>query len=267
MATLRVYENGLSMGHGNPAPTGGKRGKIKGWTPATLSRMRAWFFSVDTSRLDGDGYGLTLTLRETPTQSDWAKHLHRLQTYLTRQSDILRWAYVVEWQRRGTPHLHVSLHVGDYSTVQSVIDYWMTTTHKHLRQTLSPKGQYATPLYESTGWLKYLSKHATKSANNYQRHGAPPGWEGTGKLWAHSRGDTWPSVDPLIAQLDRAAYITLRRWIRRYQAAEARKRNDKRWKWYRNGKRYGSDPTLSAVHGISSWVPIEDTLRMIGGIK
>lgn len=73
-------------------------------TPATLARP------VDVAGLDGDGYGVTLTLRDTPaSHEDWAALVARLHRAF-RDAGLLRWHWVVEWQRRGTPHLHLAVY-------------------------------------------------------------------------------------------------------------------------------------------------------------
>lgn len=110
MATLTVYENGCSAGRGNNAPVGGKRGKVDGWSASSVRGHRKWLWSVDTGRLDGDGYGVTLTLRDTPaSQTDWSALVRRLHRAFN-EAGITRWHWVVEWQRRGTPHLHLAVY-------------------------------------------------------------------------------------------------------------------------------------------------------------
>ncbi len=66
MATFKAYANGATMGRGNNAPTGGKRGKVDGWSRAAVRRHLQFLYSVDVPELTGDGYGVTLTLRDTP---------------------------------------------------------------------------------------------------------------------------------------------------------------------------------------------------------
>ena len=80
MATVKSYVNGASMGRGNKAPVGGRRGNVNGWTRSAVRRHLAWLWSVDVAGLDGDGYGVTLTLRDTPaSHEDWAALVARLQ--------------------------------------------------------------------------------------------------------------------------------------------------------------------------------------------
>lgn len=113
MATLKAYPNGGSMGRGNEAPVGGLRGEVNGWSRASVRRHKTWLYSVETDRLDGVGYGVTLTLRDTPaTHTDWMALVQRLQRAF-REAGLVRWHWVVEWQRRGTPHLHLAVYAPD----------------------------------------------------------------------------------------------------------------------------------------------------------
>ena len=110
MATLTVYENGCSAGRGNKAPVGGARGKVDGWSASSVRRHRQWLWSVDVNRLDGSGYGVTLTVRNTPaSHTEWAALVARLHRAF-REAGLSRWHWVVEWQRRGTPHLHLAVY-------------------------------------------------------------------------------------------------------------------------------------------------------------
>jgi hypothetical protein len=101
------------MGRGNNAPTGGQRGRVSGWTRASVRRHKAWLFSVRTDELDGIGYGVTLTVRDTPaTHTEWSALVRRLHREF-REAGLTRWHWVVEWQRRGTPHLHLAVYAPD----------------------------------------------------------------------------------------------------------------------------------------------------------
>ena len=110
MATFKSYPNGATMGRGNNAPTGGARGKVDGWSRASVRRHLQWLYSVEVDQLDGQGYGVTLTLRDTPqTHTEWSALVARLHRAF-REAGLSRWHWVVEWQRRGTPHLHLAVY-------------------------------------------------------------------------------------------------------------------------------------------------------------
>jgi hypothetical protein len=113
MATLQAYENGLSMGWpgiGHAPGTDVRRGCVEGWSAGAVRRHTAWLRSVDTKQLDGQGVAVTLTVRECPPMSDdWTRLVKVLQQRL-RRAGLLRWHWVVEWQRRGVPHLHLAVY-------------------------------------------------------------------------------------------------------------------------------------------------------------
>jgi hypothetical protein len=115
------------------------------------------------------------------------------------------------------------------------------------------------------GWLKYLSKHASRGVAHYQRQGKPAGWESTGRLWG--KGGVWPVVEPVHGVMDDPTFRRLRRMIRAYTVAQARAdllasapgstahaAARRRLSWARHMLRC-NDPGLSAVRGLSGWVP------------
>ena len=269
MATLKAYPNGGSMGRGNNAPIGGRRGTVNGWSRASVRRHKAWLFSVVTDELDGDGYGVSLPLRETPqTHIAWAALVARLHRAF-RDAGVLRWHWVVEWQRRGTPHLHLAVYAPDgweppimHSVGSWTVAVWLRLAGEYGAAHI---GQQVVPITGAEGWLKYLSKHASRGVAHYQRQGMPAGWESSGRLWGH--GGSWPTAEPVQAVLDDPAFRRLRRLVRSYVVAEARSaalaarpgsseaaRAWARVSWARRMLRC-TDPGLSAVRGFSEWVP------------
>ena len=121
------------------------------------------------------------------------------------------------------------------------------------------------PITGATGWLKYLSKHASRGVAHYQRQGKPAGWESTGRLWG--KGGDWPVVEPVHGVMDDPTFRRLRRMIRAYTIAQARAdllasapgstahaAARRRLSWARHMLRC-NDPGLSAVRGLSGWVP------------
>lgn len=111
MATLKAYPLGVSCGLGNPAPTGGKRGEIQGWSRGAARRNTEFLYSIDVDRLDGNGDAVTLTLRDIPaTHEDWQRLVKNLFQRIRRMDLLIRWHYVTEWQRRGAPHLHIAVY-------------------------------------------------------------------------------------------------------------------------------------------------------------
>jgi len=126
-------------------------------------------------------------------------------------------------------------------------------------------GQAVVPITGPLGWLSYLSKHASRGVAHYQRRGTPPGWTGTGRLWG--KGGSWPVAEPVVAEISDVTMRRLRRLVRSYVIADARKaalrtrpgsvearRAWARVSWARRMLRC-NDRGLSAVRGMSEWVP------------
>jgi hypothetical protein len=88
---------------------------------------------------------------------------------------------------------------------------------------------------------------------HYQRQGRPEGWESTGRLWGKS-GD-WPADEPMRYDLDMPAYHRYRRLVRSWRVADARKSGDARRIALARRMLSCDDPRLSAVRGVSDWVP------------
>lgn len=286
MATLKSYVNGASMGRGNNAPVGGKRGNVNGWTRAAVRRHLAWLWSVDVDELDGDGYGVTLTLRDTPpSHEDWAALVARLHRSF-RDAGLTRWHWVVEWQRRGTPHLHLAVYSppGWESPIMNTVGAWTAATWLRLAEAYAPASvaQAVVPITGAQGWLEYLSKHASRGVGHYQRQGTPAGWTGTGRLWG--KGGSWPVVEPLAMVIDDRTMRRMRRLFRSYVVADARsaflalppcsgcRRSGRRnvcrtcaaldrWQWARHMLRC-PDVGLSAVRGAGAWVPQSVVIQM-----
>ena len=115
------------------------------------------------------------------------------------------------------------------------------------------------------GWLEYLSKHASRGVSHYQRQGTPPGWTKTGRLWAP--GGSWPIVESVDAVITDVTMRRVRRHVRGYVVADARRAALKarpgsaearrawaRVAWARRMLRC-PDRGLSAVRGMSEWAP------------
>lgn len=257
MATFRAYRNGFTMGVPNMAPTGGKRGEIVGWSPGAVRRHKRWLYSIEASGLSGYGSAITLTVRETPpTSEEWRDLLETFFRYLRRDPRILRWHWVVEWQRRGTPHLHLAVY-GTEDVSARVTAYWLGLTMDYGS---SHRGQHSEPIYGHVGWLKYLSKHASRGVKHYQRQGKPPGWSKTGRLWG--KGGQWPETEEMHGVLSDRQMHRVRRMVRGYCVADARMRGDWRALAYlRRMLKSGTD--RSHVRGMSEWVPESVFVRML----
>lgn len=115
MRRLRLGGQGVSLWTPqlrplNPALP--KRETISGWTSGAARRNRAFLMSVDPINLGSDlGYAATLTLGATPLNAViWGQIVHRFLVALRRLGAI-RYHWVVEWTRKGRPHLHITFYL------------------------------------------------------------------------------------------------------------------------------------------------------------
>lgn len=279
MPTGKLYRNGLTMGAGgNPKPTGGKRGKVEGWTSAAVRRHTRWLYSVDTEELTGYGWSPTLTLRDCPpTPEAWTRLRKSYLQALSRSGILLRAHWVVEWQRRKVPHLHMAVYlserIGAEDAQRLLIDTWVGLASKYGAGT---KGQHLGQIDGPLGWLEYLSKHAARGVAHYQRAGKPEGWETTGRLWGYL--GQWPIVEPLEVNVTRDEFYRFRRLVRAWRLADARselkvaapglsgelqRRQARRRIVSARRMLQHPDPDLSRLRGVSEWIPEDLGLKLL----
>jgi hypothetical protein len=271
MATFKAYPNGLTMGVGNAAPVGGKRAAVTGWSAASVRRHKRWLYGVETPGLSGPGSGVTLTLRDTPANhEDWRDLVTRLLQRL-RDSGMVRWHWVVEWQRRGTPHLHMAVYgpesLSAASVGELVVQHWLALTADAYGA--GRAAQVHVEITGPTGWLKYLSKHASRGVAHYQRQGMPRGWTKSGRLWGY--GGDWPITAPIEGVLTMEQFWQVRRMVRRYAIAQARaaalgyaanpvtsSKAPAAWDSVAHLRRLLRNPdrSTSSVRGVSDWCPV-----------
>lgn len=254
LPTISVYRNGATAGMAGGNPTPSKRSTIKGWTAAAVRRHTAWLYSIDAPALDGVGIALTLTMRDTPAAAAEFHALRRAFVMRAERLGAVRWHWVIEWQKRGTPHLHCAIYFPQGTDVDEIgghlIVAWRAVASEYGAALPS---QHYDVIGGPLGWLKYLSKHASRGVKHYQRSGHPEGWDRTGRLWGH--GGEWPAEKPMRFEMDREAYWRYRRLVRSWRIADARKSGDASRIRYARKMLQSSDPKLSAVRGVSDWVP------------
>lgn len=283
MPVLTLYPHGFTVGcaPGGKPPTPPERTECAGWTTGAIRRNKLFLYSVDQTKLDGVGFALSLTLKICPeTHEDWRRVLVAFFKRL-RRLDLIRGHWVVEWQKRGVPHLHMAVWfpaevVAPWGSNfhQNLTAHWIELTNEPYQA--QPGAQHVTPIYDALGWNQYTSKHASRGLSNYQRNPAsiPKGWRelGTGRMWGKI-GD-WSGVcaEPTRVDMPFGAYTLLRRITRGYCMAKARlalgKARDihqgklarRRVTWTRRMLRC-TDPKLSAVRGLNEWMPIAEQFR------
>lgn len=254
MAVLTVYANGVTGGFSGRNTEPPKRGDIKGWSNASIRRNIKFLYSIPAKALGSDGWALTLTVRNLPSSPEaWTASRNAFFQRL-RRLGITRCHWITEWQRRGVPHLHLCVWSStvkiDAELTELLLSNWLEVTQQYgsLRA-----AQFATPIYDSLGWSQYVSKHASRGVNYYQRspEKIPEGWLKMGKLWGKF-GD-WPVQNPQEIVVNAKAFYQLRRWVNKVKINKARQINDVASEKYLRS-RYKKEPKQSAVMGLNEWI-------------
>lgn len=267
MPIVKVYLNGLTMGS-PPSKNDhkrAKRGEVVGWSESAARNNKKFLYSVDTASLSGVGYAFTLTLKTCPaTSEEWRDLRERFFTSITKSPNMrfIRLHWVVEWQRRGVPHLHGIVFYDDRTPeeiryrMDFIVNVWVGLTSWYYET--KAKAQHVTVVTDVSGWFKYLSKHAARGADHYQRsnENIPEGWRKTGRVWGH-KGD-WVIGQPREIELSREGYYAFRRIVRAWRKADARAEKDLRVKnkriVYARRMLTCGDRRKSEVRGVSEWI-------------
>lgn len=237
-----------------------KRGAIAGWSLQSTRRLRRWFYGVDGDALDGQGYALTLTVRDLPpSAAEWTAtrlaFLHRM-----RRAGMVRGQWLTEWQRRGVPHLHGVVFFPEDRTDRGelVADHWLQAAAKWAP---GRGGQVVKELWGLPGWLQYQAKHSARGVRHYQRANAPEAWRtGTGRLWGHL-GD-WPTRQ-LELEVDAAVFWRFRRLMRGWLVGNARTEGNVRRAVWLRGMLSDPERVRSAVRAVGEFCPEHVALQLL----
>jgi hypothetical protein len=139
-----------------------------------------------------------------------------------RRTGIDRYHWVVEFQRRGVPHLHVVAYweqSPDEVIKHDPIAHWLAVAEEYGAQR---KGQDMRFCNQRVELLAYMAKHSARTAEHYQRArlSLPVGWHSVGRLWGASRAGSWPT-STLTFDFNDTAFYRLRRLCRGYVRSKA----------------------------------------------
>ena len=267
-AVVSIRINGASAAtlSGGSTPARG-RGVCQGWSMGAARRCRDFLQSVDYLELSGEPWALTLTIpaatadRPVPDSRDFHAMLRAMVERLRRMG-ALRWTWVIELTRAGTPHVHMTvwLPAGPAAADRrsSIVEAWLSVTARR-GLSVSPSAVCVRRM-TSEGWIQYCAKHGVSGVRVYQRmrEALPESWrDRPGRLWGH--GGSWPTAaerQPYRVQLGQRAFYRYRRLVRSYCVARARQSGDVRWiRQARHMLRCGR-PALSAVRPVNVWLPV-----------
>lgn len=263
MPTMKLYRNGTSSymgGTGNHVRA--PRGEIVGWSAASARRQERWLWTVDADALSGHGYAVTLTMKICPDSAADFEKVRRAYVKRVERMGAIRIHWVVEWQARGVPHIHAAVYFDfdlDSEEISWLLVHWIAVAGRY---ETAVNAQHWDHITGPMGWLKYLAKHASRGAAHYQRQGHPETWSKTGRLWGHI-GD-WPVIEPVVLDgLSNREFWRLRRLMRAWAVADARKVSD--WKRVAYLRRAGrpADRKVSSYLGAAEWIPVEVSSRLV----
>ena len=218
---IKSYPSGMLL-YVQPTKTNSdpvKRGDTKGWTrKATRSNTR-FLYSIEPEKLTGYGYAFTLTIRDLPeTPKHWS-NCRKNFLDVCRRMDLLRFHWINEWQRRGVPHLHGCLYFESEKQINDLrrlMSQWCNIAAPYGAKY---QAQQIKPITDQQGWVKYLSKHASRGAGHYQRANKPTQWANTGRVWG--KGGDWPTNETLI-EIPYYLIHVMRRLVKNWRHANAR---------------------------------------------
>ena len=248
------------------------RGDVQGWSTGAARRNTEFLMSVMDRQLDGHGYAATLTLRTCPPTADAWHRLRKSWTMRMQRAGMVRLHWVTEWQRRGVPHLHCAiwfpLDMPPSLAMDSIVRAWLQLGEPY---GVGSRGQHVAGITGAVGWFQYLSKHAARGVNHYQRNAAnmPEGWKRkTGRVWG-KWGD-WPVQEAVRINLQDqhgdGGWFVYRRLVRAWRRADARASGDAyRMRSARRMLRC-SDRSRSRLIGFMEWMPFEVQMALIGQV-
>jgi hypothetical protein len=140
----------------------------------------ARLFAVETSEMllldameDAPAIYVVLTARNHLTRADCRRHLEQLRRSLRGRWPDVRWAVLVEFQRRGALHLNLLVKGVPAAAADELREHAARVWCSRPGVDAKPGAQFAGTVYEGGGLVRYISLHFLKEAQ------APAiGWRG-----------------------------------------------------------------------------------------
>lgn len=253
MAQIRLYPQGVTgYQPSSHIPVPPEKKPIAGWSSSATRRLIRWLYSVNFERITGFPVAFTLTVRDCPDSPDAFKRLWQAYIRHLKDHGISQSLWLIEWQRRGVPHLHGVLVCPSLTVSTDICAAWVKRASRYGAET---SGQHFMPVTDARGWSEYLAKHSARGVSHYQRsnRNIPKGWQGkTGRLWGVT-GD-WPTRDPIDVSCDPRTFFRWRRLIRSYRLSLARHRKDPKAIRYARTMLRHRDRVVSRVRGLSLFI-------------
>ena len=269
MPVVTLYTHGVTSGcppQKKSTNKPEKRDITQGWTFKTTRSNTKFLYGVDETELSGDGFCLSLTVRDCPlTSDDWAKTRDKLLKRFARLG-MIRIHWLTEWQKRGVPHLHCAVWFDNAPPhiVALIRQAWLDVASEYTPLSCA---QHIELIKNELHWFKYLAKHASRGAGHYQRSkdSIPDGWIKTGRMWGY-RGD-WPKPVVMDFEICMQGWHAYRRIIKNLRLADARaeKHIKTRKARIKSAKKMysNSNQNLSTVRGFSEWSEQLDQITIL----
>ena len=172
-----------------------------------------------------DCWCATLTVgRDIPTYAKWAL-IRRRFLHALRRRQPYAYYWMMEFQTRGAPHLHVWVNCsgfgGSDTKIIDIVAHWLKLTEETGAKS---RGQHFAPVDPRVAWARYLAKHMSRGFAHYQRDAIPSGWKVSGRVWG--QGGDWPTKSTEGLLNDRAFFIyrrALRNYTRSFSGHRAKK--------------------------------------------
>lgn len=262
MPILRILRHGCTAGHApmkNSHPRA-LRGAVEGWSDGATRRNTGFLRTVRESELHGHGYAVTLTLKTCPpTPDDWHRIRRAWEKRVSRDG-MIRMHWVTEWQRRGVPHLHVSVWLPTPDP-SGLLWHWVQVAGAY---GALDRGQHCTPIHGAVGWFQYVSKHASRGVKHYQRNPAniPEQWKSkTGRVWG--KCGHWPVDAGHKISLEPSGFFALRRIVRAWRKADARASGEPGRILAARRMLKCKERKMSELRGVSEWIDRDDQMAIL----
>jgi len=242
-----------------------KRDKATGWSTGSARRNADFLMSIDAFALGrGTSLSVSLTLgRELAITPQVFTAMRKSFFMRLRRMGLVRLHWLTEFQRDGTPHLHMMVYfppTDDWlSLCERVRNHWLSVA---VATGAERAGQHVVPVSHLKGWKIYLAKHGARGVNHYQRK-MPAGWEEPGRMWGYL--GEWPTRR-LELETDDETFFRFRRFVRSWRVSQARRavrrdpdsRSARRQLLAARRSLVEGEPGSSArstFRGLSQWLP------------
>lgn len=199
-----------------------KRQKATGWSTGSARRNSDFLMSIDALALrDGEALSVSLTLgRDLTINPKTFTKMRNAFLERLRRMGLIRLHWLTEFQRDGTPHLHMMAYFASspdaLALCQRVCNHWLSVAAATGAQR---SGQHVVPVTHLKGWKIYLAKHGARGVKHYQRK-MPAGWEEPGRMWGYL--GEWPTRK-IELETDADTFFRFRRFVRAWRVSQARR--------------------------------------------